>query len=245
MEDIQKDQEFLQSAQATLAAEAKEMVKVSNRLHDNIVRAMRLMWRQLFFIWALVIVLLIAYFLILQKTSPTSTIAAPAAPPVATSAPSPGIVVSPQVPPKQQVIKSIPVPEWEAVTGLLEQVRDAQLKKNIGLFLEAYSSSFPNLDKKKESILKTWEKYDYLDMHFSIENVQKPNANTIIAKVVWDITLEDVNSKKKSTLVRDYVVHFSHASGKWLIQELIQEEKTSEMAVRFPWRRLIAIDWRS
>jgi hypothetical protein len=230
MEDIRKDQEFLQSAQATLAAEAKEMVKVSNRLHDNIVRATRLMWRQLFFIWALVIVLLIAYFLVLHKTSPMGSVAAPVSPPLEKSAPPAGVVVSPQVPPAQQVIKSIPIPEWEAVTAILEQVRDAQLQKNIGQFLEAYSPTFPNLDKKKESILKTWEKYDYLDMRFSIENIQNPKANTIIAKVVWDITLEDVDSKKKSTLVRDYVVQFSHASGKWLIQELIQGEKTSEMA---------------
>jgi hypothetical protein len=232
MEDIRKDQEFLQSAQATLAAEAKEMVKVSNRLHDNIVKATRLMWRQLFFIWALVIVLLIAYFLVLHKTSPRGPVAAPVSPPLEKSAPPAGVVVSPQVPPAQQVIKSIPIPEWEAVTAILEQVRNAQLQKNIGQFLEAYSPTFPNLDKKKESILKTWEKYDYLDMRFSIENIQQPNANTIIAKVVWDITLEDVNSKKKSTLVRDYVVHFSHASGKWLIQELIQGERASEMAGR-------------
>jgi hypothetical protein len=233
MEDFQKDQEFLQSAQATLAAEAKEMVTLSNRMHDNIIRAMRLMWRQLFFIWALVIVLLIAYFLVLHNTSPTGPVAVPGPQPLEKSAPSSGIIVSPQVPPAQQAIKSIPIPEWQEVTGLLEQVRDAQLKKDIGLFLEAYSPTFPNLDKKKESIQKTWEKYDYLDMHFTIESLQKPNANTIVAKVVWDITLEDVNSKKKSTLVRDYVVHFSQVSGKWLIQELIQKEQTSEVAARF------------
>jgi hypothetical protein len=70
-------------------------------------------------------------------------------------------------------------------------------------------------------------------MHFTIESLQKTNANTLVAKVVWDITLEDLNSKKKSTLVRDYVVHFSQVSGKWLIQKLIQEEQTSEVAARF------------
>jgi hypothetical protein len=233
MENLQKDQEFLQSAQETLAAETEEMVKVSNRLHDNIVKAMRLMWRQLFFIWALVIVLLVAYFLVLHNTSPTGPVAAPGSQPLEKSAPSSGIIVSPQVPPTQQAIKSSSLPEWEKVASLLEQVREAQLKKDIALFLEAYSPTFPNLDKKKESIQKTWEKYDYLDMHFNIENIQKPNANTIIAKVVWDITLEDVNSKKKSTLVRDYIVHFSQVSGKWLIQELIQGEQTSEMAAKF------------
>jgi hypothetical protein len=227
MEDIQKAQEFLQTTQATLAAETKEMVNVSNRLHDNIVKAMRLMWRQLFLIWGLVIGLLVVYFLVLHDTSPTGPVVAPEK-----SLPSSGTNVSPQVPSGQQAIRPIPMPEWEAVTGLLEQVREAQLKKDIGLFLEAYSPTFPDLAQKKENILKTWEKYDYLDMHFNIENIQKTNANTIVAKVVWDITLTDVHSKKKSTLVRDYTVHFSQVSGKWLIQELIQGDQTSEVAAR-------------
>ncbi len=234
MLDIQKDQEFLQSAQETLAAEAKEMVTVSNRLHDNIVKAMRLMWRQLFFIWGLVIILLVAYFLLLHNTSPTGTVAASASKPLKQSAPSSSSenIVSPQTPPAQQVIKPIPIPEWEAVTKLLDQVREAQLKKDISLFLEAYAPTFPNLEKKKESVLKAWGKYDYIDMRFTIENIQKLNANSIVAKVVWDITLEDVHSKKKSALVRDYTVHFSQVSGKWLIQELSQGEQSQEMAGR-------------
>jgi hypothetical protein len=33
-------------------------------------------------------------------------------------------------------------------------------------------------------------------------------------------------------MAKDYTIHFSDASGKWLIQELIQEEKTSAVAVR-------------
>ena len=233
MEDIQKDQEFLQSAQATLAAETQEMVKVSNRLHDNIVRAMRLMWRQLFFIWALVLVLLVSYFLVLHNSSPTGPIATPGAPPQEKGAPSSGIMVSPQPLPAPATIKTIPIDERNVVTGILEQVREAQLKKNIDLFLQAYAPSFPHLEKKKESILKTWEKYDYLDMHFNIENIRKPDANTIVAKVVWDITLEDISSKKRSTLVRDYVVHLSQISGKWLIQELVQGEQTSAVAARY------------
>jgi hypothetical protein len=233
METIQKDQEFLQSAQETLAAETQEMVKVSNRLHDNIVKAMRLMWRQLFFIWALVIVLLIGYFLVLRNASPTGSVAVWQEKTAEQSVPSSTISVIPPVPPAQQSTQSIPIPEWQEVQGILEQVREAQLKKDIGQFLQVYSPTFQDLDKKKESILKTWQRYDYLDMQFAIENLQKPDANTIIAKVAWDITLEDLSSKKKSTLKRDYTVFFSNASGKWLIQNLVQGEKTSEIAARF------------
>ena len=151
--------------------------------------------------------------------------------------PSAKILVAQPVPPARQAAQAVAIPEWEQVNGILEQVREAQLKKDIGLFLEAYAPTFPHLDKKKEFILKTWQKYAYLDMHFAIEDIQKPDPNTIIAKVTWDITLEDLVSKKKSALKRDYTVHFSHVSGKWLIQELIQAEKTSELAGRFGYLR--------
>jgi hypothetical protein len=233
MTSIQKDREFLQSAQETLAAETQEMVKVSNRLHDNIVKAMRLMWRQLFFIWAVVIVLLVGYFLVLHNSVPPGPVTASVEKTTEKAEPSAKILVAPAVPPAHQSTKAVPIPEWEEVKGILDQVREAQIKKDIGQFLQVYAPTFPNLDKKKESILKTWQKYDYLDMHFAIENIQKPDANTIVAKVTWDITLEDLASKKKSALKRDYTVYFSHVSGKWLIQDLIQGEKTSELIARF------------
>lgn len=233
MESIQKDQEFLQAAQETLAAETQEMVQVSNRLHDNIVKAMRLMWRQLYFIWGLVIVLLVAYFLVLHNASSPGHVAASVEKTAEKAVPPAQILVAPAGPPAPQATKPIPIPEWEEVNGILEQVRKAQIKKNIAQFLQAYAPTFPHLDQKKESILKTWQKFDYLDMHFAIQNIQKPDAKTIIAKVAWDITLEDVSSKKKSTMKRDYTVYFSYISGKWLIQNLIPAEKTSALAVRF------------
>jgi|WetSurMetagenome_2_1015567.scaffolds.fasta_scaffold83667_2 hypothetical protein len=230
MEQLQKDQEFLQAAQATLEAETQEMVKVSNRLHDNLVKAMRLMWRQLLFIWGVVIILFIAYF-VLNRPSPVTRAAAPEAPTLAKPEPAANLMASP-VPPAQQSPAIAAPSEWEEITGVLEQIREAQLKKDINLFLGAYSPGFPDIDKKKENILKTWQQYNYVDMQFHIEDLQKPGAHTVVAKIAWNITLEDVRSKKKSTMAKDYTIHFSDASGKWLIQELIQEEKTSAVAAR-------------
>jgi hypothetical protein len=232
MKSLQKDQEFLQAAQATLEAETKEMVKVSDRLHDNLVKAMRLMWRQLLFIWAVVILLFIAYFFILGRSAPVTKIAAPADKALEKAGQTSEAVVPSQAPATQQTIKSTPLPEWEEVNSILEKIRTAQLKKDIHLILNAYSPDFPNIDKKKENILKIWQQYDFLDMHYNIENIQKINAHTIIAKVVWDITLEDLRSRKKSTLLKEYTIYFSDISGKWLIQELILSGKTSELATR-------------
>jgi hypothetical protein len=60
MQRSQKEEEFLQTAQATLKAETQEIAQVSTRLNDNLVRAVRLMWRQIFVIWGVVLVLVIA-----------------------------------------------------------------------------------------------------------------------------------------------------------------------------------------
>jgi hypothetical protein len=229
MEQLQRDQEFLQAAQATLEAETKEMVKLSDRLHDNLVKAMRLMWRQLLFIWAVVIILFVAYFLIPGKPSPNN-MAASGVNPAETTGTTSEIIASSQIPPTQQAVKPVPIPEWEEVTGILEQVRTAQLKKDISLLLNAYSPKYPNIDQKKASILKTWQQYDYLDMQFRIENIQKPDAHTILAKVSWEITLEDIHSKKKTNLLKEYTIHFSDDSGKWLIQKLNQGAKALEVA---------------
>jgi hypothetical protein len=229
MEQLQRDQEFLQAAQATLEAETKEMVKLSDRLHDNLVKAMRLMWRQLLFIWAVVIILFVAYFLIPSKPSPKN-VAASGANTAETTGTTSEIIAPSQVPPTQQAVEPVPIPEWQEVTGILEQVRTAQLKKDMSLLLNAYSPKYPNIDQKKASILKTWQQYDYLDMQFRIENIQKPDAHTILAKVSWEITLEDIHSKKKTNLLKGYTIHFSDDSGKWLIQKLNQGAKALEVA---------------
>lgn len=230
MKQLQKDQEFLQAAQATLEAGTKEMVKVSNRLHDNLVKAMRLMWRQLLFIWTLLILLFVAYFFVVSKPAPVNEVVGPVSKTPEKARQTSIAAMPSQVPPTPPLMQSASLPEWEEINGILEQIRTGQLKKNLQVIINAYSPDFPNIDQKKENILKTWQQYDFLKMHYNIENIQKPNANTIIAKVVWDITLEDLRSRKKSNLLKEYTIHFSDASGKWLIQELILRGRNSELA---------------
>lgn len=232
MEQLQKDQEFLQAAQATLEAETQEMAEVSHRLHDNLVKAMRLMWRQLLFIWAVVILLFISYFFLLSKPTAAIKLADKGPLPVQLSSHTGENLPAAHVPPVQERRHAPVIPEWGAVMGIIEQIRTAQLTKDINLFLNAYSPTFSNIDKKKASMLKIWHQYDYVDMKFHVDNIAKPNEHIIVAKVSWDITLEDVHLKKKSNLVRDYTILFSDTSGKWLIQELVQGDKTSEIAAR-------------
>jgi hypothetical protein len=222
MLDEQVAEENYQATQVSLEDETEEMVKASSRLYYDLVRALRLMRRQVLLFSAVLMLLVTAYFFVPCKLALLSKVAVPDSKSLETSGQASGIIVPSQVTPTQQSINTIPIPEWEEITGILKQIRQAQLNKDINLFLNAYSPSFPNKDKKKETILKTWHQHDFLDMHFQVVNIQKLNANTIIARVAWDITIVDVRSKKKSTLLKDYTIHFSDVSGRWLIQELIR-----------------------
>jgi hypothetical protein len=206
------------------------MVKVSNRLHDNLVKAMRLMWRQLLFIWAVVILLFVAYFFVISKPAPVTEVVGPDGKTPEKARQTSEAVIPSQVPPTPPLMQSTSLPEWEEIIGILEQIRTGQLKKDLQLIINAYSPDFPNIYQKKENILKTWQQYDFLEMHYKIENTQKLNDHTIIAKVVWDITLEDLRSRKKSNLLKEYTIHFSDVSGKWLIQELILRGRNSVLA---------------
>lgn len=213
MEKVRKEHEWLQSEQAELEAETEEILRVSTRLNDNLVKAIKLMWRQLFVIWAVVIILFIGSFFVLRE-----------------------LLFSPFVGggKPNQLIKSVTSsdvalpqavnPEWDKVQGILRQVREAQLNKDINLLIAAYSPAFPDREDKKARILKTWERYNYLDLRFRVENVSQQKANSIMAQVVWVFTLEDRHSQEKTNLIKKYTVYFANESGKWLIQSLFQEQ---------------------
>ena len=226
MEKVRKEHELLQNTQAELEAETEEMLQVSTRLNDNFVRALKLMWRQLFVIWAAVIILFIGSFFILREVLFTPLLAGGKPNPVTQPAARTEGAVARQVPgvPAQAIN-----PAWEKVEGVLKQVGEAQLNKDIKLLMAAYSPDFPDREDKKARILQTWKRYNYLDLRFRVENVSQPEAGSLRAKVVWSVTLEDRRSREKANLVKGYTVTLINESGKWLIQDLV-EERTPRLA---------------
>ena len=61
--------------QAALEAETHEAVQVSRRLNDNLIEAIRGIWRQLLFIWVMVIILAVFYLVVLGYMPLTSKVA--------------------------------------------------------------------------------------------------------------------------------------------------------------------------
>jgi len=222
MRRIPQYKESLKIVRSALEAETQEVVQVSNRLDDNLVEADRKIWRQTLFIWVAVIISAISYFLVLHNTitninhSQQEPIALqPLSPTQDITRPSPSSLLQTKTAPL-----SAAIPDQEDLLKLLSQIREAQSKKDIRLFLDAYSPTFPNLAKKRRLTLDLWKRYDYIESQFQFNSLKQENASMILAEITWNIKAQDRNTRVIKMVAKSYNVKFSKQSGKWLIQEL-------------------------
>jgi hypothetical protein len=206
----------LERARAALEAETSEVFQVSQCLHENLVKAVKRLWRQLLCIWIVVVVLVISYLVVLHyapgathlahKEYPAQLIAREAT--EAAKLPQPSLLPVPAIPERGNLIK------------LLNRIQEAQYKKDIYLLLQAYSPTFPDWGQKRELTLYIWRRYDYLDLQFQLNDVQQKDATTISGIVTWNIKTRDRKSAELKTLSKAYQVDFSKESGRWLVQKL-------------------------
>jgi hypothetical protein len=216
MDSFEQTKESVETARAALKAETREVVRVSQHLNDNLVEAVRRIWRQLLFIWVVVIVLAVSYLVILGYTPLVTNLAyqgPPAQPESGMETHAGGLSPAARPP--------LPgLPESGSLLKLLNQLRDAQYKKDIELFLAAYSPSFPDLGQKREQTLKIWRRFDYLDLQFQITNVQKKNPTTIAGVVTWNMKTRERKTSEIKTVSKAYQVSFANESGAWRIQAI-------------------------
>ena len=81
------------------------------------------------------------------------------------------------------------------VAALLANIREANLQKNILLFMETLSGVYPQLDKKREEVLRTWKKFSFKDMAYTIGKVQEVEPNKAVAEVKWTTTSQNLATK--------------------------------------------------
>ena len=231
MRRIPQYKESLKIVRSALEAETQEVVQVSNRLNDNLVEADKKIWRQTLFIWVAVIIAAISYFLVLHNTitninqSQQEPIALqPLSPTQDITRPSPSSLLQTKTAPP-----SAAIPDKQELLNLLNQIREAQSKKDIRLFLDAYSPTFPDLTKKRRLTVNLWNKYDYIESQFQFNSLKQENASTILAEITWNIKAQDRKTRVIKMVTKSYNVQFSKQSGKWLIQELEPVESQKKL----------------
>lgn len=222
MSHIEKAKESITHTLAALEAETHEVVRGSIRLNDNLVAAKKKIWRQVLVIWAVGIILAISYFFVLTH-QPIPTSPAPKRP-VTQQKTGTDSVTGQASEASQLPLKVSHAPmaisAQEDLINLLTKIREAQLKKDINLFMQAYSPDFPEIGQKRDTTLTIWKKYTYLDSQFNLTDLQEETPTTILGKVIWNIKAQDQKNGSVKILTKTYQVTFSKGSGKWLIQNL-------------------------
>ncbi len=215
MRPAKQNQESLEAAHSALDAEIRETARVSRHLNDNLLKAIRLTWRQLLLSWV-VIILSISYLAVLGYAPAATNTAHLKRPTQPNSREQMDTAELPQV-----SRSSIPgALERRSMLKPLEQIRDAHYKKDIQLFLKAYSPAFSDLGQKKELTFKSWQRYDYLDAQFYVTGVQQENDTTFSGIVTWNIKIRDHRNNAIETLSKNYNVEFIKESRQWLIYKI-------------------------
>lgn len=111
--------------------------------------------------------------------------------------------------------------EIENIKALLENIRQANLQKNIDLFISCYATDFKDREGKKKATLTYWKKFDYLDLSYDLKN-PSISGDTAKARVEWLIKISptSVRQPQESKTLLD--VTLKKEEGGWKIKEVKQ-----------------------
>jgi Double zinc ribbon len=109
--------------------------------------------------------------------------------------------------------------EVEKIRSLFENIKQANLKKNIDLFMSCFSRHFNGMQGKRLDTLKTWENFNYLDLSYDLKR-QKISGDTADVRLEWLVRtsqkaggpLQDGRTVLDVTLRRE--------DGRWKIKEI-------------------------
>lgn len=74
--------------------------------------------------------------------------------------------------------------EIEKIRFLFENIRQANLRKDIQLFLSCFSKDFKGMEEKRSDTIKMWENYDYLSLSYELKE-KTISTDTAQIKLEW------------------------------------------------------------
>jgi ketosteroid isomerase-like protein len=126
---------------------------------------------------------------------------------------------SPLSPPDDSQTSSTEIREIRSIKALLEHIRQANLQKDIDLFVSCYASDFRNLDARKRATLAYWEKFNYVDLIYDLKN-SSVSGETAKARVEWLIKTSPKSGGRPQENRSILDVTFKKEGGGWRIEEV-------------------------
>ena len=122
--------------------------------------------------------------------------------------------------PSQQAPPSfIETKEAEKIKVLFETIKQANLKKNIDLFMSCYSLDFKDRKRKRLDTLENWKHFHYLDLNYSLKK-QTVSRDIATVRVEWSMKISPKGTGKpeESRTVLDVVL--KREGDRWKIKEI-------------------------
>jgi hypothetical protein len=108
----------------------------------------------------------------------------------------------------------------EDLEGVFSQIREANLTKDILLYMDTLSAVYLNLDKKRQEIFKIWGKYDFKEMTFTLNKIQEVGNGKVVVEVNWNTSTRNLITKDLRTDDFQYRVWFVKELGHWKINKI-------------------------
>jgi ketosteroid isomerase-like protein len=109
--------------------------------------------------------------------------------------------------------------EIEKIRKLFENIRQANLKKNIGLFMSCYARDFEDKKGKRLATLEAWESFNYLDLSYDLKK-QTITGDMADVSVEWLIRTSPKAGGQPQDSRTVLNVTLSREEGNWKIREI-------------------------
>ncbi len=125
----------------------------------------------------------------------------------------------PMQPPSQSRDPVIETKEAEKIRSLFETIRQANLKKNIDLFMSCYSLDFKDRKRKRLDTLESWKTFNYLNLTYDLKT-QTISGDTANVRVEWWMNISPKGTQKPEDNRTVLDVVLKREGDHWKIKEI-------------------------
>jgi len=109
--------------------------------------------------------------------------------------------------------------EIEKLKDVLENIRQANLRKNIDLLMSCYASDYKDLEERRRTALQSWSKYNYLDLDYVLK-VESVSIDSAKARVEWWIRSIPVTGGQPEEGKSALNAFFQKEKNEWKIKDV-------------------------
>jgi ketosteroid isomerase-like protein len=139
--------------------------------------------------------------------------------PPSTPVPKETVTLPSSQPPPPNPSPSIEESEAEKIRSLFEDIKQANLKKNIDLFMSCYSRDFTDREGKRVDALETWGFFNYLDLSYDLKK-QTISGDTAQVRLEWLIRIVKKTGGKQEERRSLLDATLKKEDGRWKIKEI-------------------------